>query len=396
MGRKNNGIILYLWYKGRKIMTFEYEFEKQKNDMIGIAQRENNHKRNYLFVNRFQAKHIPVSPSKALKLFQKLGEKVYCDYKNKKTTMIGFAETATAIASTVAIHSPDDVYYIHTSREILPSKHSVVEFKEEHSHATQQILYCKKVEEMLFQAEKILFIEDEITTGKTILNFIEALQKKGIYADFGACSIVNSMDKQHRDVFHEKNISLYALLNWNESISDKLFLDNTIVNEKMKRELPSSVHYMTLYTTVNPRLGCSAKEYQMCCMHLAEQIYNIVCSDTIKSILILGTEECMYPAILTGEYIEKKGICKTVKTHSTTRSPIVPRVQQQYPIFNRISFESLYEKGRKTYLYNLEKYDIVIIVTDAQNYNKTGEQQLLQSLKSYGNETVTIINWRYQ
>ena len=204
------------------------------------------------------------------------------------------------------------------------------------------------------------------------------------------------MDKQHRDVFHEKNISLYALLNWNESISDKLFLDNTIVNEKMKRELPSSVHYMTLYTTVNPRLGCSAKEYQMCCMHLVEQIYNIVCSNTIKSILILGTEECMYPAILTGEYIEKKGICKTVKTHSTTRSPIVPRVQQQYPIFNRISFESLYEKGRKTYLYNLEKYDIVIIVTDAQNYNKTGEQQLLQSLKSYGNETVTIINWRYQ
>ena len=43
-------------------MKFEYEFEKQKNNMIGIAQRENNHKRNYLFVNRFQAKHIPVSP----------------------------------------------------------------------------------------------------------------------------------------------------------------------------------------------------------------------------------------------------------------------------------------------------------------------------------------------
>ena len=45
---------------------------------------------------------------------------MYCDYKNKKTTMIGFAETATAIASTVAIHCPDDVYYIHTSRETLP------------------------------------------------------------------------------------------------------------------------------------------------------------------------------------------------------------------------------------------------------------------------------------
>jgi len=92
------------------------------------------------------------------------------------------------------------------------------------------------------------------------------------------------MDKQHRDVFHEKNISLYTLLNWNESISDKLFLDNTIVNEKMKRELPGTVHYMTLYTTVNPRLGCSAKEYQMCCMHLAEQIYILLCYETNSSI----------------------------------------------------------------------------------------------------------------
>ena len=377
-------------------MIFENEFEKQKHDMIGIAQRENNNKRNYLFVNRFQAKHIPVFPSKALNLFQKLGEKVYCDYKNKKTTMIGFAETATAIASTIAIHCPDDVYYIHTSRESLPSKYNVVEFKEEHSHATQQILYCKNPEEMLYQSEKILFIEDEITTGKTILNFIDSLQKKGVHAEFGACSIVNSMSKQHKHIFDEKNISLYALLNWNESISDKLFLDNTIVNEKVKKELPNTVHYRTVYTKINARLGCSAKECQKFCIDLAEQIYDMICQNNVESILLLGTEECMYPAIFAGEYIEKKGICKTVKTHSTTRSPIVPRVQMQYPIFNRSSFESLYEKGRKTYLYNLQKYDTVIIVTDAENYNKAGEQQLLQALKSYGNENIIIINWRYQ
>lgn len=43
-----------------------------ENDLVRIAKRENNTKRGYLVVNPLQGKHIPVSPSKALQLFQEL------------------------------------------------------------------------------------------------------------------------------------------------------------------------------------------------------------------------------------------------------------------------------------------------------------------------------------
>ena len=36
-----------------------------ESDLVRIAKRENNTKRNYLVVNPLQGKHIPVQPSKA-------------------------------------------------------------------------------------------------------------------------------------------------------------------------------------------------------------------------------------------------------------------------------------------------------------------------------------------
>ena len=44
------------------------------NDMVHICKRKNNTKRQYLFVNKYQAKHYPVSPKMALKLFDELYE----------------------------------------------------------------------------------------------------------------------------------------------------------------------------------------------------------------------------------------------------------------------------------------------------------------------------------
>ena len=43
--------------------------EYTEKDLVKIAKRENNTKRNYLVVDPLQGKHIPVVPSKALDLF---------------------------------------------------------------------------------------------------------------------------------------------------------------------------------------------------------------------------------------------------------------------------------------------------------------------------------------
>lgn len=48
--------------------------EYTEKDLVKIAKRENNTKRNYLVVDPLQGKHIPVVPSKALDLFTALAD----------------------------------------------------------------------------------------------------------------------------------------------------------------------------------------------------------------------------------------------------------------------------------------------------------------------------------
>ena len=87
----------------------------EHTDLIRIAKREHNKKRNYLVVNRLQGKHIPVQPDQALGMFAQLAERLEKRFDREKTLVIGFAETATAIGATVAIKL--GAYYIQTTRE---------------------------------------------------------------------------------------------------------------------------------------------------------------------------------------------------------------------------------------------------------------------------------------
>ena len=107
----------------------------KKNDLLTIAKRYNNNKRSYLLVNPLQGKHLAVSPAKALSMMESLGEKVKKKYPETKL-VIGFAETATAIALKVADTISSECYCINTTREVLPEGEDFIYFSEEHSHAS--------------------------------------------------------------------------------------------------------------------------------------------------------------------------------------------------------------------------------------------------------------------
>ena len=86
-----------------------------EQNLVKIAKRENNKKRSYLLVNPLQGKHMPVSPIKAMQLFDSLADKIKDRYKDEKILFVGFAETATAIGARVAVTLGDN--YIQTTRE---------------------------------------------------------------------------------------------------------------------------------------------------------------------------------------------------------------------------------------------------------------------------------------
>ena len=140
----------------------------KKKQLVGIAKRENNTKRKYLVVNRLQGKHIPVSAKEAFRMFSALAAQVRAAYAGEKLLLVGFAETATAIGAAIATEL--DTLYIQTTREDV-SGAEYLYFSESHSHATEQKLVRNELDGRIEAIDRIVFVEDEVTTGNTILNW---------------------------------------------------------------------------------------------------------------------------------------------------------------------------------------------------------------------------------
>ncbi|MDR0424856.1 MAG: phosphoribosyltransferase family protein [Clostridiales Family XIII bacterium] len=173
--------------------------EYTEANIIKIAKRFNNSKRGYLLVNRLQAKHIPVCPRQALDMMESLAVKVARRLRSASlptgdSLVIGFAETATAIGAAVALELGGA--YIHTTREPLQQAGSPITFLEEHSHAAEHSLYPSKLSALFRNASNILLVDDEISTGKTVLNMLSALRKRfpeAVSKNILAVSVVNRM-----------------------------------------------------------------------------------------------------------------------------------------------------------------------------------------------------------
>ena len=199
-----------------------------ENDILSIAKRFNNNKRNYLLVNKLQGKHIPVNPYLTLNMMDFFGKKVSNKYKNINL-VIGFAETATAIGVNVAKYF-DNCFYINTTRENFENLEQYISFSEEHSHAVEQKLFINKLSKYILQAQNIIFVDDEFSTGKTLINIIEKL--KNFYpflnnANFIAVSIINRLSKENIEKLKNLNVKFEYLI----KISDIDYNLNNIENK---------------------------------------------------------------------------------------------------------------------------------------------------------------------
>lgn len=364
--------------------------EYVEQDLVKIAKRENNTKRNYLVVNPLQAKHIPVSPMKALELFNQLAEIFRNKYDISKTLVVGFAETATAIGAQVAVSL--GTKYIQTTREIIPGVEYLF-FSEEHSHATEQKLVKNDIDLIIPDIDRIIFVEDEVTTGKTILNIISVLEKKySKKINFSVASLLNGMTEEFLEIYKSKNIDLFYLVKTDHSnyaeIADILQVDG---NYYISNEDDINVYSeIKLPGTVNARRIVLGEHYRESCEKLFGEIINVLGNIEHQNILVVGTEEFMYPALYVGKRMEDLG--NNVLCHSTTRSPICVSLNNDYPLHNRYQLKSLYDDDRKTFLYDIKEYDKVLIITDAIETESKGTKTLISAL-SEKNKHIVVFRW---
>ena len=369
-------------------VTINY-LDKPVEDVIKMAKRHNNPKRDFLFVNTLLGKHIAVQGRDALMMHRALGDKVYELFKekgweNKKVLLVGFAETATALAQNIMFYSLkfkekfplNIVGYTQTTREELPSnQYTNIAFEEEHSHATSQKLYFDKE----LDYDVVLFVEDEITTGNTILNFISQFEKHQSGKDYAVASILNWQNDKDAKTFSEKGVKVAFL-----------------VRGKMKTELPSfsikegkeydlyqdEVNYKAnLSLRNNPRLPMTVEEFSKYVTfgdNKDKEFSKLISlKDSKKKTLIIGTEENMFVPIFFAIIID-------ADVKATTRSPIESSLENGYPISSRLKLNSAYESGRVTYLYDMDLGDYEQFVIFVEEESPVFENELTKFLSSYG------------
>lgn len=384
----------------RTVELLENHTPYAQDELLALAQRNNNNKRKFLLLNRKQGKHLAVAPDEVLTLFKQLGQMLLPHYSQRKTAIIGFAETATAIGAAVAAQFSAPVLLLQTSRETL-LEDNLVDFKEEHSHAIEQKLYCSRYKDQLLAAEVIIFVEDEVTTGNTIWNFVQALRQAQVVSEqvqFAVASLVNSLTDDLLETFAQRGICYHYLVRgcYHAELDPYPHLQSLKPWRAAELSPVRDPELWQINGKLESRSGIENIAYHQAALMLGAELLTRLTEtygELSGQVLILGTEEFMYPAILAADQLQKRWPDCQVVVHATTRSPIKISQDDTYPITNGCQLASLYEADRQTFVYNLRPYDWAIWLTDAENLQPFGAFELEQALQQAGCKNILGVRW---
>lgn len=360
-----------------------YTTSYTKETTLRVAKRYRNAKRAYLLVNPLQAKHMPVSPTEALTMMRTLGEGLQQEFPGARL-VLGFAETATALGAAVASRLGPDCAFLTTTREAGEGP-GWVRFLEEHSHAAEQKLWGGDLDALLQETDTVLFIDDEISTGKTLRNMVAQLTRR--WPALGektlvAASLLNRVTPEQEEALADAGITCRCLVRLPQEDHTAQVADWTVTEAPPAVPQNLSFRQETLpgEGLLDPRKTLRIGAYDRSCQAVAEAMLSHTLGpvETLGKTLVLGTEECMYPALILGEKLERLGA--EVYCHATTRSPIGLCDAPGYPIRSGWKLPSFYEEERTTYVYNLREYDTVIVVSDTKKTDLRAIQALASVL----------------
>lgn len=413
-----------------KVIDNEYGFKLQ--DLFLMAARKNP-KRVFLFVSTVLGKHIPVNPKKSILVGRLLANKIddgnmetevivqalkdnnfieqAWEYSKenkissqKSTLFIGFAETATALGNSVfSAFQGSNIRYVHTTRDFLKECKSVFSFDEEHSHAVEH--FCYPLEEDILQKyQRIVLIDDEITTGNTALNLIKAINEKYEGKEYVVVSILDWRTQNWVDKFKatekELDIKIQPIslikgeVNCENNYLKEHMIDfqnsNQVENDNEFNDIEELEHKIDLqhkgmkftrvlgggeeveydYSIYTGRFGLKDKEANLVEEYLEEAVKGM--GPFENEILVLGTEEFMYLPMMLAAKISN------AKYQSTTRSPIYPQVEAEYGIKCASKFKSPFDASVINYLYNVDiaMYKEILFVTERKLSEKSKEEML--------------------
>lgn len=373
----------------------ENRFNIPEELLFCIGKRDNNEKRNFLFISKLLGKHLGVNPdvvkstgfllsslkycfnnTSHISCIKGIGKPSFEEYALEKDILvIGFCETATALGMSVAasIHGSS---YITTTRETIQNIKQLLRFEEPHSHASTHCMYSDTID--LNKFKEIILVDDEITTGISLLNLIKEIVKNSSVRKFSIMTILDwrneSMKDNYRKYISETGIEIYVyslLSGYMFEGTTTIYQNKNITHiEKTLNSIPLNIFDREIVSTLeNPctnyllytgRFGIDSE-----CINKVEEFSSKTANElskfigTNKRILVLGHGENIYIPSRVASYLQNIGYKVSFRT--TSRTPIYcdGEIIKDVQIF--------VDRGVNYHFYNreeAEKYDKVLMLAD--------------------------------
>lgn len=318
------------------------------NDLTSFATRRNPN-RAFLFASKLTGKHIPATPSRMLKAYNDLAMHLQLK-KNQQMLVIGMAETAIGLAHGVyeaLLRQGHQGTFLHSTRYAIDAP-KLLGFEESHCHASEHLLFAPLNTEGLNSAQTLVLIDDEISTGNTLLNLLaEYCERYPAVTDVVIGSLTSFISEERKQEIQAKfpslSIQLKSLFEGDFSFVpnpewEKPVMPSLTGNGQLKDEL--------LVHNYGRRGLDSLMELDVSHMPVLQ-----------GRVLVLGTGEFLYPPLLLASQIEASGA--TCFFQSTTRSPVAvgDAIKHAY------AFKDNYEDDIENYVYNVgdKQYDHVLV-----------------------------------
>jgi hypothetical protein len=227
-------------------------------------------------------------------------------------------------------------------------------FDEAHSHATDFFLYYPEhpnYRQQFLNAQALVLIDDEISTGRTFLRLINAYQ--AVNPELQKVFIVSLVNFAHADDRKLLEDQAGVAVEWvyfrqgvlqfddDQNAALDAIVVNVSGNGACKKHLLAWPGRLGIAAPIQLENG------------VVDTLLGLLATgqEDTRPLLVLGTGECNTPAYLLACGLEARGF--KVQVQSTTRSPI----HQGNAIKQVCQFEDNYEDGIPNFIYNVNPAD---------------------------------------